>query len=101
MSASNVLAPVSDLELESWAAAIAARLDGDVDAKLDDVSENAIQKLLGAAIRLYATKLDESGRFPAVEPGAITATQAVLTAAMLLRSHNLSLFEIGMFCGLE
>jgi acetyl-CoA acetyltransferase len=99
MSASSFATVADELELETWAASISARLDA--SAAVDDISERGIQKLLAAAIRLYATKLEESGRFPAVEPGAITATHAVLTAAMLLRSHNLSLFEIGMFCGLE
>lgn len=61
----------------------------------------AVQQLLAAAVQIYAAKVDAEGRFAAVVPDGVTATEAIVTSAMLLRSVNVSLFEVGMFCGLD
>jgi len=57
----------------------------------------AIQALLGAAVRLYAARVERTGRFAGVEPGAIAATDALVAASALLKSVNVAPFELGLW----
>ena len=64
-----------------------------------EIPDEAIQALLGAAVRLFARKVEEERRhFPPVAgPEAVTATEAAMAVTELLRTVNLNLFDLSMW----
>jgi hypothetical protein len=56
-----------------------------------------VQRLLLAAVRLYAAKADTEGYFPIVPAGTITATDAMIVSSALLKSVNIAVFELGLW----
>lgn len=62
-----------------------------------DVDEATIQKMLTEAVHLYAARVDQIGKFPAVTQGSITATEALIVASALLKSVNIAPFELGLW----
>jgi hypothetical protein len=73
-------------------------LAGEATAQVDDAT---VQRLLTAGIRLYAAKVDLERRnfLPVLGPEAVTATDAAVTIAELLRAVNLNLFDLSMWVG--
>jgi len=65
--------------------------------RTDAVSAEDLQRLISAAVRLYAVKVEAEGPFPAVPYGAINATQAMLGASALLKGANVNVFELGLW----
>lgn len=63
------------------------------------VSELAIQQLLAAAVRLYANKMDTENRYfsPVRDDSGLTVTDVAVVATELLRSVDLSLFDLSMW----
>lgn len=72
----------------------------DLDAALanpEAVPAEYVQRLLGAAVRLYAARAEAGVREPpfgAVEP---TATEVAVTASAMLAAARIELFELGMW----
>jgi len=62
-----------------------------------EVSHEDAQRLLAAAVRLYATKGENEGYFPAVPPATLTATDAMIASTGLLRAVNVAVFELGLW----
>jgi len=60
-----------------------------------DVPDATLQALIAAAIRVYSSKVEQSGGFPACSGGAITATDAMIGASALLKAANVHVFELG------
>jgi hypothetical protein len=95
--------PISAEELEAAATAIAATVDdivqgGDVFA----VPEGTVQKLMTAAVRLYAARVERGGYGqgdypPALAPGALNATQGMIATTAILRAVDVQLFELGLW----
>lgn len=63
----------------------------------ESMTREEIQEMLARAVRLYAAKVEESGDFPATQPAALTATDAMIASSALLRAVNVQLFELGMW----
>lgn len=61
------------------------------------VSDETIQALMAAAVRLYAAKVEANGGFPVVPQGTLTATDAMVAASGLLRAVNVQVFELGLW----
>lgn len=65
------------------------------------VSDEAVQRLLTTATRLYARKTDEEGRAfsPLADGSILTATDVAVTVTALLRAADLNLFDLAMWAG--
>ncbi len=74
---------------------VQAALDrGEPDAIADDV----LQKVLAAAVKCYAAKVERRGA--GLEPfpeGVITATETVVAACAMIRAADLNIFDVAMW----
>jgi hypothetical protein len=75
-----------------------------VEATLADeaghaVSDEAVQKLMTAAVKLYHRKSVAEGRalLPVVSPQALTPTEAVQSACELIRAVDLNPFDLALW----
>jgi hypothetical protein len=95
MSAPEDCRPFDEL-VEAAARACEARLAGH---QTGDVSDETVQQLLTAGVRLFARKVDEEGRLfaPTDTDGVVTATDVAVTVTELLRVVDLNLFDLAMW----
>ncbi len=64
----------------------------------DAISEEAMQKLMGALCRVYSAQIENGAKYtPIVEGQAVSPTGVMVTASGLLRAANLAVFELGMW----
>ncbi|MGB6536128.1 MAG: hypothetical protein WBF58_09225 [Xanthobacteraceae bacterium] len=77
---------------------VAAVLErGIVDGRLDMISAEALQKLIAAACRLYAARVEAGEPLTPVARNSIAATDIMVTASGLLKAGDLAVFELGMW----
>jgi hypothetical protein len=69
------------------------------EGRVGEVPDEAVQQLLLAAVRLFAARRGHGPRLPAFETGAVTATEAAVTAVALTEAVNLELFELALWNG--
>jgi hypothetical protein len=86
--------------LDDAARRVATLADDAVDGAIESVSDEAVQQLLRAAVRLYAAKRD-AGRKLAAFPGQsdVTATEVAVTCVGMTEVVNLELFELALWAG--
>ncbi len=63
-------------------------------------SEETVQKLMTAAVKLFAAKVEQEDRFfsPLLDPGKlVTPTDVVVTVSEILRAVNLNTFDLAMW----
>ncbi len=76
------------------AAARAALKRGEPDA----ISDRRLQQVLTAAAKIYAAKVERRGHDVApFAPGAVTATETVVTACGLIRAADLNMFDVAIW----
>jgi hypothetical protein len=76
------------------AAAERALASGDVDK----ISDEELARVMTAAVRLYAAKVDVDGDTPTpVEPEKLTPTDVVVTVTQLIRAVGLNLWDLSMW----
>ena len=76
------------------AAAERALASGD----LNSVSDDELQRVLSAAVRLYAAKVDQDdAKFDPVVPEKMTPTDIVVTVTALIRAVGLNLWDLSMW----
>jgi hypothetical protein len=63
--------------------------------QVDDISPEAIQRLVSTAVKLYIAKRETGCDFDPVAQGDLTATEVSETASGLLRAVRLEPFELG------
>jgi hypothetical protein len=63
------------------------------------LSDEDVQALLAAAVRIYADRMEErDAPLAAFAPGAgVNATQAMVAITAILKAVNVQLFELGMW----
>ena len=90
-------APVNGLSQE--ASRLAAELERARAAdKLEALSPQAMQDLMGALCNLYAAQVEAGAKFtPIAEGQVVSPTGVMLTASGMLRAANLAVFELGMW----
>jgi hypothetical protein len=66
---------------------------------IGELSDGALQRLIGAVVRAYAARVEGSAdRLPALADGAaVTATEVIVTVSGLLRAVDVAVFELGMW----
>jgi len=63
-------------------------------------SEETVQQLMTAALKLFAAKVENEDRFfsPILDPGQlVTPTDVVVTVSEILRAVNLNTFDLSMW----
>jgi hypothetical protein len=68
-----------------------------VDGKLDVLTAEALQKLIAAACRVYAARVEAGEQFTPISRNSIAATDVMVTASGMLRAVDLAVFELGMW----
>ena len=94
MSSSEALPGASDLAdcLAQAAAGLAAAV-----ADPDRVSDEALQNLIGHAVRLYAVKAEAGLSSPFPRRGGVTVDDVMIAATDMLHALNVQLFELSMW----
>lgn len=89
---------MSSSDISENTSALAACLEGVLATeRTEDIGSAELQRLLTAAIRVYSTKAEREGAFPAVRRGELTATDAMITSSSLLQAVNVAVFELGLW----
>ena len=79
-------------------AAVLAALDELASAhRPEAIEREELQALAIAVVRLFAAKAEAEGPFQIAPPGALTATEVMMTAAALLKAANVNVFELGLW----
>jgi hypothetical protein len=65
--------------------------------KLDSVSDAELERVMTAAVRLYAAKAEGDTPPAAVAPDRVTPTDIVVTVSALIRSVGLNLWDVSMW----
>jgi hypothetical protein len=84
---------LQDIAAEFCGALAASLQSGGPDAIPDD----ALRSVLTAAMKAYAAKAEAAPELAPFEPGAVTATETVVTACAMIRAADLNLFDIAMW----
>jgi len=64
----------------------------------DAISDATLQRVLTAAAKLYAAKVERRGHDVApFVPGKVTATESVVTACGLIRAADLNMFDVAIW----
>jgi hypothetical protein len=64
----------------------------------DKLSNEALQRVLGNAVRVYAARVQAGDKFRPFAPGSgITATDVMVAGTMMMKAVNVQLFEFGMW----
>ncbi|MEE8332683.1 MAG: hypothetical protein V3R85_02455 [Alphaproteobacteria bacterium] len=95
MSSSDGAGSANSAIESAFAAAMAALNQGDSEA----VTAEAVQKLLTAGAKLYCRKLSEEDTYfgPFLESETVTATEAVVAIAEIMRAADLNTFDLAMW----
>jgi hypothetical protein len=66
--------------------------------RADLISVEVIQALMAAACRSYSARVEAAGSFPLLAARSlVTSTDVMIAASGLLKSANLTVFELGMW----
>jgi len=69
-----------------------------VSGKLDALTPQALQALMGACCKTYATRVEAGENLlPLAQRSTVSPTEVMVTASGLLRAANLAVFELGMW----
>ena len=92
MSSPDGVAPAVDTAFDAVLKAL-------TDGNTEDVSAETVQKLLTAGAKLYCRKLtDEDTYFPPFrDEDGVTATEAVVAIAEMMRAADLNTFDLAMW----
>jgi hypothetical protein len=64
----------------------------------DAVSDNTLQQVLAAAVKIYAAKVERRGHEVAPFPhNAVTATETVVAACGMIRAADLNMFDVAIW----
>jgi len=68
------------------------------DGKPDNISDESLQRLLSAAVRLYAAKVeDRAQELPPFGDRPVNATEAVTAICAFMRAADLNFFDLQMW----
>jgi hypothetical protein len=64
----------------------------------DAITDNTLQQVLTAAVKVYAAKVERRGHDVApFAEGTVTATETVVTACGLIRAADLNMFDVAIW----
>ena len=66
--------------------------------ELEAISDEMLRRVLTAAVRVYAAKVEEAGyEIAPFRENTITATETVVAACAMIRAADLNLFDVAMW----
>jgi hypothetical protein len=66
--------------------------------ELDAISDRALQQVLGAAVKIYAAKVERRGyELAPFPPNTVTATESVVAACGMIRAADLNMFDVAIW----
>jgi len=65
--------------------------------RLEAVSDADLERIMTAAVRLYAAKAEQGSAARPVTPELVTPTDIVVTVSALIRSAGLNLWDVSMW----
>jgi hypothetical protein len=83
--------------IEHSAEVLSALEDVATNGQPDAIDREELQRLIVAAVRLFAAKAETDGPFPVAPPGVLTATEVMVAAGALLKAANVNVFELGLW----
>jgi len=75
------------------AAAERALASGDISR----ISSAELERVMTAAVRLYAAKTEAEGEQPPVTPERVTPTDIVVTVSAMLRAAGMNIWDLSMW----
>ena|SRR5689334_19690425 len=64
----------------------------------DAITDKVLAQVLTAAVKIYAAKVERRGHDVApFTPGAVTATETVVTACGMIRAADLNMFDVAIW----
>jgi hypothetical protein len=64
----------------------------------DAISDRALQQILGAAVKIYAAKVERRGyELAPFAPNTVTATESVVAACGMIRAADLNMFDVAIW----
>jgi hypothetical protein len=76
----------------------AAARDALKRGEFDAISDRALQQVLGAAVKVYAAKVERRGyELAPFPPNAVTATESVVAACGMIRAADLNMFDVAIW----
>lgn len=92
MSSPEGVTPAADTAFD-------AALEALAEGRTEDVSAETVQKLLTAGAKLYCRKLTEEDAYfpPFRAEDGVTATEAVVAIAEMMRAADLNTFDLAMW----
>jgi hypothetical protein len=76
----------------------AAAGDAIASGNLDAVSDESLRRVLTAAVKLYAAKMDGLvEEIPPFEQNSVNATETVVASCAMIRAAGLNLFDVAMW----
>jgi len=88
------------LDLDEAAPQILAAVHAAIGGEEISVSDETVQQLLAAAVKLYAAKRDAGAKLAAFTgEDAVTATEVAVTCVGMTEVVNLELFELALWAG--
>jgi hypothetical protein len=97
--ADTATAASADTTASAQATQLAADIErGLADGRIDLLTPQALQALMGAACKAYAAQIEAGNPMAALaQRTTVTPTEVMVTASGLLRATNLAVFELGMW----
>jgi hypothetical protein len=69
------------------------------EGEIDRLSEQSIQQLLTAAVKLYVAKREAGSTFPPFVDETVTATEVSVTATSMVKAVDMQIFELSLWSG--
>jgi hypothetical protein len=64
----------------------------------DAISDRTLQQVLGAAVKIYAAKVERRGyELAPFPPNTVTATESVVAACGMIRAADLNMFDVAIW----
>ena len=97
-AASRASRPVRKRNLAHAADFCAAARDALKRGEPDAVSDKTLQRVLSAAVKVYAAKVERRGHDVAPFPqNSVTATETVVAACGMIRAADLNMFDVAIW----
>jgi hypothetical protein len=65
--------------------------------RFEEVSDAELERVMTAAVRLYAAKAEQGSTARSVTPDMVTPTDIVVTVSALIRGAGLNLWDVSMW----
>ena len=87
----------TDIEVAAGDAFVEAAERALASGDTSRISSAEIERVMTAAVRLYAAKTEAEGESPPVTPERVTPTDIVVTVSAMLRAAGMNIWDLSMW----